>query len=166
MKRICSRLVLVLGLFACCPFLMGKNGQAEAPREYSFILIHAFPHDTSAYTQGLVYRDGFLYEGTGLNGRSSLRKVNLETGAVVQRVDLQPEFFGEGITIVGDRIVQLTWKAHTGFVYDLKNFRLLREFSYPGEGWGLTTNFHELFMSDGTSEIRVLDPEKIGRAHV
>ena len=157
MKRICSWLVLVLSLLACCPFLMGQNGQA--PREYSFILVHAFPHDTSAYTQGLVYRDGFLYEGTGLNGRSSLRKVNLETGAVVQRVDLQPEFFGEGITIVGDRIVQLTWKAHTGFVYDLKNFHLLREFSYPGEGWGLATNFHELFMSDGTSEIRVLDSE-------
>ena len=158
MKRICSRLVLV-ALVACCPLLLRLTGRAQGPTEYTFLLIRAFPHDTSAYTQGLAYRDGFLYEGTGLNGRSSLRKVKLETGAVVQRVDLEPEFFGEGITIFKDEIVQLTWKSHIGFIYDLKNFHLLQRFSYSGEGWGLATNSHELFMSDGTSEIRVLDAE-------
>jgi glutaminyl-peptide cyclotransferase len=120
-----------------------------------------FPHDTSAYTQGLAYRDGFLYEGTGLNGRSSLRKVRLETGEVLQHVDLGSEFFGEGITLVKDNVLQLTWKSERGFVYDLNNFLLLRTFSYSGEGWGLTTNGREVFMSDGTSEIRVLDAETL-----
>ncbi|MBZ5690083.1 MAG: glutaminyl-peptide cyclotransferase [Acidobacteriia bacterium] len=156
MKQICLRLVL-LALIGCCPLLLRKTLQAQGPAEYTFIPIRAFPHDTSAYTQGLAYRDGFVYEGTGLNGRSSLRKVNLETGTVVQRVDLEPEFFGEGITILRDEIVQLTWKSHTGFVYDLKNLQLVHHFSYSGEGWGLATNSRELFMSDGTSDIRVLD---------
>jgi glutamine cyclotransferase len=120
-----------------------------------------FPHDTSAYTQGLAYRDGFLYEGTGLNGRSSLRKVRLETGDVIQHVDLGSEFFGEGITLVKDRVLQLTWKSGVGFEYDLNDFHLLRRFSYSGEGWGLTSRGRELFMSDGTSEIRVLDAETL-----
>ena len=104
-----------------------------------------FPHDTSAYTQGLAYRDGFLYEGTGLNGRSSLRKVRLETGEVVQRVDLGAEFFGEGITIVKDRVLQLTWTSEVGFVYDLNSFHVLRKFSYSGQGWGLAANRGEFF---------------------
>jgi glutaminyl-peptide cyclotransferase len=155
MKRIRSRLLSVFVLFVCCP--LRQMGQAQTPAEYTFILVRAFPHDPSAYTQGLAYQDGFLYEGTGLNGRSSVRKTNLETGTVLQRFDLQPEFFGEGITIVGNKIVQLTWKSQTGFVYNLKNLHLLRRFSYSGEGWGLATNSRELFMSDGTSEIRILD---------
>ena len=136
---------------------IATNGASSTPAEYTFILVRAFPHDPSAYTQGLAYQDGFLYEGTGLNGRSSVRKTNLETGTVLQCFDLQPEFFGEGITIVGNKIVQLTWKSQTGFVYNLKNLHLLRRFSYSGEGWGLATNSRELFMSDGTSEIRILD---------
>ncbi len=123
------------------------------------MIVQVFPHDTSAYTQGLAYRDGFLYEGTGRNGRSSLRKVRLETGKVIQHVDLGPEFFGEGITIIKDRVFQLTWKSGVGFVYDLNTFHLLRRFAYSGEGWGLATNGHDLFLSDGTSEIRVLDAE-------
>jgi glutamine cyclotransferase len=131
---------------------------AAGPPEYTFTLLRAFPHDTTAFTQGLAYRDGFLYEGTGLNGRSSLRKVELETGKVVQRADLAPELFGEGITIVGKQVIQLTWQSQTGFVYDLSDFRILRRFSYSGEGWGLATNGHEIFMSDGTPTIRVLDP--------
>jgi glutaminyl-peptide cyclotransferase len=133
------------------------QARAQRPPEYTFKVIRTFPHDPAAFTQGLAYRDGFLYEGTGLNGRSSLRKVRLETGEVVQHVDLANEFFGEGITLLKDQIVQLTWQSHTGFVYSLGDFRFLRQFSYPGEGWGLTTNGREVFMSDGTAEIRVLD---------
>jgi glutamine cyclotransferase len=117
-----------------------------------------FPHDTSAYTQGLAYRDGFLYEGTGRNGQSSLRKVRLETGAVMQQINLGSEFFGEGVTIVKDRAFQLTWKSGVAFVYDLSTFHLLRKFSYAGEGWGLATDDRELFLSDGTAELRILDP--------
>lgn len=150
---------MLVACFVCCPLLLQRTAQAQHPEEYTFSVVRAFPHDGSAYTQGLAYRDGFLYEGTGLNGRSSLRKVNLDTGAVVQRVNLEPEFFGEGITIFKDQIVQLTWKSHIGFVYDFKNFQRLNQFLYSGEGWGLATNSTELFMSDGTSEIRVLDPE-------
>lgn len=133
-----------------------KIPAAPAP-EYSFKVIHIFPHDPAAFTQGLAYRGGFLYEGTGLKGRSSLRKVRLETGEVVQRVDLAPEFFGEGITFFGNRILQLTWQSQKGFVYDAADFRLLRNFSYPGEGWGLATSGNDIFMSDGSAEIRILD---------
>jgi glutaminyl-peptide cyclotransferase len=130
---------------------------ADRTPMYTFKVVNVFAHDPQAFTQGLAYRGGFLYEGTGLNGRSSLRKVRLETGEVVQRVDLAPEFFGEGIAVVSDEIVQLTWKAHKGFVYRARDFKLLREFSYPGEGWGLAAHGNELYMSDGTSELRVLD---------
>jgi glutamine cyclotransferase len=125
---------------------------------YTFKIVRAFPHDPSAFTQGLAYRGGFLYEGTGLNGRSSLRKkVRLETGEVVRHVDLASEFFGEGVTLFKSEVVQLTWQSHKGFVYSLGDFHLLREFSYPGEGWGLASNRREIFLSDGTREIRVLD---------
>lgn len=137
-----------------------KNRAPRTP-EYTFKIVHAFPHDSAAFTQGLAYRDGFLYEGTGLKGASSLRKVRLETGEVLKRVDLAPDLFGEGITFYKDEIIQLTWLSQTGFVYDANDFRLLRRFSYKGEGWGLATNdapnSNELFMSDGSAEIRVLD---------
>jgi glutamine cyclotransferase len=162
MRESLSRLVILFLLIGCCPFLMGQPSHqvsANAPPEYTFAIVRVFPHDTSAYTQGLAYRDGFLYEGTGRNGQSSLRKVRLETGEVIQHVDLGSEFFGEGITIVKDRVFQLTWKSGVGFVYDLKSFHLLRQSAYSGEGWGLATDGRELFLSDGTSEIRVLDTE-------
>jgi glutamine cyclotransferase len=133
------------------------SATAKSTPEYTFKIIHTFPHDPAAFTQGLAFRDGFLYEGTGLNGRSSLRKVRLETGEVVQRVDLANEFFGEGITLFNNEVIQLTWQSQTGFVYNLADFRLLRRFSYSGEGWGLTTRGREIYMSDGTSAIRVLD---------
>lgn len=125
--------------------------------EYTFKVVQVFPHDTAAYTQGLVYHNGFLYEGTGLEGRSSLRKVRLETGEVLQKIDIPPQYFGEGIVILNNQIIQLTWQSQVGFIYDLNSFRLLRQFSYPGEGWGLATNGRDIFMSDGTAEIRVLD---------
>jgi glutamine cyclotransferase len=132
--------------------------QSPALPHYGYQVVHVFPHDRAAYTQGLEYHDGFLYEGTGLNGRSSLRKVRLETGEVLQKVDLAPEYFGEGITVLGDRIVQLTWRAETGFVYTRNDFHLLSRFSYSGEGWGLTHDARDVYMSDGSTEIRVLDP--------
>jgi glutaminyl-peptide cyclotransferase len=129
--------------------------------EYTYTVIHVFPHDPSAFTQGLAYRDGFLYEGTGRNGQSSLRKIRLESGETIQQTALDREYFGEGITLVGDKILQLTWRSKTGFVYDLNTFRLLRRFSYPGEGWGLASNGHDLYLSDGSSEIRVLDSDSL-----
>jgi glutamine cyclotransferase len=147
-------------------FLLAPRLHSQSPRpqarimrtpEYTFKVIRDFPHDPSAFTQGLVYHDGFLYEGTGLRGRSSVRKVQLETGAVLQQFNLPSELFGEGIAILGNKIVQLTWEAHTGFVYRLSDFHLLRRFSYPGEGWGLAANGRDLYMSDGTAEIRVLE---------
>jgi glutaminyl-peptide cyclotransferase len=164
MKRTCLSLVILFLLSACPPFLAGQTShQASANRaqEYTFTVVQVFPHDASAYTQGLAYRDGFLYEGTGRNGRSSLRKVRLETGEVLQQANLTSEFFGEGITLVKDRVLQLTWKSKVGFVYDLNDFHLLRKFSYSGEGWGLATDGREVFLSDGTSEIRVLDAETL-----
>jgi glutamine cyclotransferase len=141
-------------------FIGGQPHHAAGPRrppEYTFKIVRTYPHDPSAFTQGLVYHDGFFYEGTGLNGRSQLRKVRLETGAVVQHVDLPGEYFGEGIAIARNKVIQLTWQSHIGFVYNLSDFKLLRQFSYPGEGWGLTSRGTEIFMSDGTADIRVLD---------
>ena len=150
---------LIGHLFFATPLAQPTRDQASPKTpEYSFKVINAFPHDSGAFTQGLEYRGGFLYESTGLKGRSSLRKVRLETGEVLQRIDLPVEYFGEGITILKNEIVQLTWQSHVGFIYDLGDFRLLRQFSYPGEGWGLANNGREIFMSDGTPEIRVLDP--------
>jgi len=123
-----------------------------------FKVVRSYPHDPDAFTQGLFFLDGFLYEGTGLNGRSSIRKVELETGRVLQQVALPDEVFGEGIAQWGDRLIGLTWQNQTAFVLDLKTFKLWRKFSYPGEGWGLTHNDKELVLSDGTPELRFLDP--------
>jgi glutamine cyclotransferase len=134
-----------------------RPGHTIPTPQYTFEVVRSFPHDPNAFTQGFEFHEGFLYEGTGLIGRSSLRKVRLETGEVVQRVDLAPEFFGEGITVLNHEVIELTWQSHVGFVYNLNDFHLLRRFSYSGEGWGLTSNGREIFMSDGTSEIRVLD---------
>jgi glutaminyl-peptide cyclotransferase len=160
--RLTRRLLLTfpLAVLPLVPLLVAPSSAQSHSKtpEFTFKVINKFPHDPDAFTQGLAYRDGFLYEGTGLKGRSSLRKVRLETGEVIQRIDLAPEFFGEGITLFKNEIVQLTWQSQTGFVYNLSDFRLLRQFSYPGEGWGLATDGRELFMSDGTPQIRVLDP--------
>jgi glutaminyl-peptide cyclotransferase len=126
--------------------------------EYGFQVIHVYPHDRRSFTQGLEFHGDFLYEGTGLEGHSMLRKEELETGKVIQEIDLAPSFFGEGITVLNGHIDQLTWQSHVGFVYDLPSFRLLRQFSYPGEGWGLANDGRQIYMSDGTAQIRCLDP--------
>jgi glutamine cyclotransferase len=130
--------------------------RAAAP-EYGYQVVHVYPHDRTAFTQGLEYRGGFLYEGTGLEGRSSLRKVKLETGEVLQKIDLSPQLFGEGITVINQHIIELTWKHQLGFVYDQSSFKRLRTFNYPGEGWGLTNDGSQIYMSDGSSQIRVWD---------
>jgi len=144
-----------LGLFVAALALFAPS--VPRPVENTFEVVHVFPHDRTAFTQGLEFHGGFLYESTGLNGRSFLRKVRLETGEVVQQVDLAPEFFGEGITLLHDEIYRLTWQSQVGFVYGARDFRLLRRFSYAGEGWGLTNNGREIFMSDGTAELRVIE---------
>jgi len=126
---------------------------------YTYEIVNTFPHDRKAFTQGLVFEDGVLYEGTGLPGRSSLRKVELETGKVLQTHQLLTKFFGEGITIYGDNIIQLTFQENVGFVYNKDTFKLLREFNYPTEGWGITHNGRYLIMSDGTPTLYFLDPE-------
>jgi len=125
--------------------------------QYTFEVVRQFPHDLTAFTQGITYHDGFFTEGTGQTGQSSLRQVNPESGKVVRKVDLAPDLFGEGVTVWGNEIIQLTWLSHVGFVYDLRDLRLLRTCQYGGEGWGLTTDGHDLFMSDGSAEIRVLN---------
>jgi glutamine cyclotransferase len=155
-----AQLFLVfLSSIAAAAFAQSLPAQKpKAVPQYTFTVVHVYPHDPEAFTQGLVYHDGFLYEGTGLNGRSSLRKVRLETGEVLQHADLAPDYFGEGIAILDDQVFQLTWRSQTGFVYKLSDFSLLRRFSYPGEGWGLTTDGRDLYMSDGSAEIRVIAP--------
>ncbi len=125
----------------------------------SYEVINVFPHDPAAFTQGLVYVDGSLYEGTGLYGQSALREVDLLTGQVFRLHELDDKFFGEGITVFGDRVVQLTWRKNTGFVYDLASFDLVQEFSYPTEGWGITHDSEQLIMSDGTATLYFWNPE-------
>ena len=121
-------------------------------------MVRVFPHDPDAFTQGLVYLDGFLYEGTGLNGRSSIRKVRLENGEVVQIQKVDSQYFGEGIAVKGDTIYELTWQSEIGFLYDRATFKRKGTFNYKGEGWGLTHDGQRLIMSDGTAFLRFLDP--------
>lgn len=136
---------------------------------YGYQVINTYPHDPTAFTQGLVYTQEYLYEGTGRYGQSSLRKVDLESGEVLQRIELPPQYFGEGIALLNDRIYQLTWKEQRGFVYDRDTFELRQEFTYPTEGWGLTHNSQNLIMSDGSANLYFLDPvslSEIGRVEV
>jgi glutamine cyclotransferase len=126
--------------------------------QYTYRVVKSYPHDTNAFTQGLEYHDGFLYEGTGMVGRSSVRKVDLATGKVLQTFDVPRPFFGEGITVLDNQLLELTWVSQTGFVYDKSNFRVLRSFNYPGEGWGLTNDGKQIYMSDGSAQIRIWDP--------
>src|SRR5437762_3292564 len=126
--------------------------------QYTYQVVRVYPHDPAAFTQGLQYIDGALYEGTGLNGRSSIRKVKLETGEVLQKSDLTAEYFGEGITVWKNDLIELTWQSGIAFVYDKTTFQPRRRFNYLGEGWGLTHDDVNLIMSDGTDRLRLLDP--------
>ncbi|WP_420552700.1 glutaminyl-peptide cyclotransferase [Tenacibaculum aiptasiae] len=133
----------------------------DAPAIYTYKIVNTFPHDKSAYTQGLEYKDGFLYETTGRRGQSSLRKIDIKTGEVLQKIDLNDKYFGEGMTIYDNKIYWLTWQARKGFIYDLESFKQVGEFDYnnSNEGWGLTHNNNELIKSDGTNKIWFLNPE-------
>jgi glutamine cyclotransferase len=136
---------------------------------YTYKIINTYPHARDAFTQGLVFEGGFLYEGTGNYGYSTLRKVSLRTGKIVQIYRLPREYFGEGIAIFGNRVIQLTWQSHVGFVYDKASFKLLRRFHYPTQGWGITQDGSRLIMSDGTAILHFLDPrtlEEKGRVRV
>ncbi len=126
---------------------------------YGYEIVNVYPHDPAAYTEGLVFADGVLYEGTGLHGSSSLRQVELTTGSVLKEYRLPAQYFGEGITLWNDTLIQLTYQSHLGFVYDKESFALRREFRYPTEGWGITHDGKHLIMSDGTARLYFLDPE-------
>jgi len=142
---------------------------AEAVPIYTYRVVNAYPHQREAFTQGLVFDRGYLYEGTGIKGASTLRKVKLETGGVVQVHRLPKDLFGEGITIYQNRTIQLTWQSGIGFVYGKDSFRVLRKFRYPTEGWGITHDGKRLIMSDGTATLYFLHPESfetIGRVTV
>jgi glutaminyl-peptide cyclotransferase len=151
--RLLRLVLLILGL-AC------GSAQAAVP-VYGYRIVHVYPHDTGAYTEGLFYRDGYLYESTGKVGASTVRKVALETGEVVQRHAVPAPYFGEGIVDWKHQLIQLTWRAQTGFVHDLASFKLRRTFTYPGEGWALTRSDKHLYMSDGSAVLRVLDPDTL-----
>lgn len=148
----------IAALAAAC--LVSAVANAAIP-VYGFVVKRTYPHDPQAFTQGLFYKDGYLYESTGLQGKSSLRKVELATGKVVQKKELASEFFGEGSAAVGQEIIGLTWTSNVGFVYDIKTFSLKRRFNYAGEGWGLASDGDRLYMSDGTPAIRVLDAKTL-----
>jgi len=125
---------------------------------FTYRIVRVYPHDPNAFTQGLQYVDGVFYEGTGLNGKSSIRKVAVDTGKVLQQRAVPAEHFGEGITVFKNELFELTWQTHVAFVYDKNTFEPKKRFSYPGEGWGLTSDGTNLIMSDGTYQLRVLDP--------
>jgi glutamine cyclotransferase len=165
--------IFIVGLFA----LLGAAfvfsclipGNSDVIPVYTYNIVNTYPHDRNAFIQGLVFEDGVLYEGTGRFGQSTLRRVELETGDILQIRELSAEFFGEGITIYGNKIIQLTWQSNIGFVYDKNSFELLQEFNYSTEGWGITHDGERLIMSDGTSTLHFLDPqtfEEIGQLEV
>ena len=145
---------------AIAPFSSSLHAQRRAPVPVSgYKVVNAYPHDPDAYTQGLIYRGGFLYESTGRNGRSTLRKVKLETGAVLQQRQVDSAHFAEGLAEWKGRLFQLTWQSNIAFVYDLATLAPVKTLRYPGEGWGLTAGTDGLILSDGTADLRVLDPD-------
>jgi glutaminyl-peptide cyclotransferase len=164
-RRVPLLLAAALALAACSRGEQGGAGDVPdsppgaGPARYTYEVVHSWPHDPGAFTQGLVFQNGEFLESTGLNGRSSLREVSLETGKVMRQDTVPSAYFAEGLAVIGDKAYQLTWKGQTGFIYDVPSFELRGTFPYEGEGWGLTTDGKLLVMSDGTSSIRFIDPE-------
>jgi glutamine cyclotransferase len=151
------RLTLTFALWIFCCALTAR---AAIP-VYDAEIVHTYPHDAQAFTEGLFYLKGFLYESTGLEQHSSIRKVQIETGKVVQKIDIPAEYFGEGIVNWQGRLISLTWKSQVGFVYDLATLKKQGQFSYSGEGWALTQDGKRIIMSDGTPQLRFLDPKTL-----
>jgi glutamine cyclotransferase len=140
-----------------------------APLRETYRITNSYPHNPESFTEGLLYYNGYLYEGTGMNNTSYIMKVKLETGKAVQKQTIDGAYFGEGISIFNNKLVELTWQSHKGFVYDLGSFKKLQEFSFPTEGWGMTTDGKKLIMSDGTSTLYYLDPntyQNVGKLEV
>jgi glutamine cyclotransferase len=171
-------MLLILGLSVLLTVVSGfscsNSSESPVPSNsdaviYTYNVVNTYPHDRTAFTQGLVFEEGVLYEGTGRYGYSTLRRVELETGDILQIRELSDQFFGEGITIYEDEIIQITWQSNVGFVYDKDSFDLLQQFNYSTEGWGITHDETRLIMSDGTSILHFLDPqtfEEIGQLEV
>jgi glutaminyl-peptide cyclotransferase len=141
--------------------LLVPVGADAAVPIYGYEVVNTYPHDPSAFTEGLFFLDGFLYESTGLENHSSIRKVRLETGTVVQKIDIASQYFGEGIVNWHDHLISLTWQTHVGFVFGLATLKLQKEFHYEGEGWALTQDGKQLIMSDGTPNLRFLNPDTL-----
>jgi glutamine cyclotransferase len=154
------RRLLAIAILITCACAPTAPAPAAVP-EYGYELVREYPHDPNAFTEGFLIHDGALWESTGLEGQSNIRKINLETGATLQRSDLPPQFFGEGIVIWKNKLVQLTYKTQVGFVYDLAKLTMQSRFQYPGEGWALTHDGKRLIMSDGTAQLRFWDPETL-----
>ena len=151
-------LIMAIGFSRTPGFARWQQAPGNMPI-YGFEIVRVYPHDPRAFTQGLQYLDGFLYEGTGQVGESQIRKVELETGKVLRKRDVPPPHFGEGITVWKNKLIELTWQTNVAFVYDKETFEPRSQFKYAGEGWGLTQDSTQLYMSDGSDELRVLDPE-------
>jgi glutamine cyclotransferase len=152
----CAAAVIAWWLWS--PDVRDLSAQGGAPID-TYRVVNSYPHDPAAYTQGLIYRAGFLFESTGLNGRSSLRKVRLETGEVVQQRAVDAAYFAEGLADWKEQLVQLTWQSHVAFVYDRVSFAPRRTFDYSGQGWGLTRDEKRFILSDGSDQLRFFDPE-------
>jgi glutamine cyclotransferase len=152
-------IVIASAVVACAPAISEQRRPAPVQ---SYKVIATFPHDTSSFTQGLVFADGELYESTGLNGESTLRRVDIKTGRTLQRIDIPNQYFAEGLALVGDELLQLTWQHKLGFVYDRKTFKQIRTFSYNTEGWGIAYDgTSRLVMSDGSDQLTFLDPKTL-----
>jgi len=168
-------MILVVVLAVISTYLFVSRSSSETPsggtgngiasdslrveaRQLSYEVVNSYPHDRTSFTQGLVWNDGGFYESTGQYGSSKLRRLEFPSGHVAREIDLSPELFGEGLALIGNRLIQLTWKSHRGFVYDRDTFQLSREFSYDTEGWGLTYDGTNLILSDGSSDLFYIDP--------
>jgi glutamine cyclotransferase len=167
MKRLLAFISITLLLAACTSNASNDNNNAPnntantiaAPVSINYNIVASYPHDTSSYTQGLIWQNNTLYEGTGLEGQSRLMKVDIKNGKVEQSLSLDPSVFGEGITILDDKIYQLTWQSHKVYVYDANTFKKIKEFNWDHEGWGLTHNGKELIISTGDSNLYFVDPD-------
>lgn len=154
---------LALALVGASLVVRNANAAQSSVPVFGYTTLKVYPHDPRAFTEGLVYFDGALFESVGLNGQSDLRKVDLETGQVLKREVVPPQYFAEGLALVGNRLIQLTWQTQKGFVYDRDSFKMLRTFTYPTEGWGLTYDGKRLIMSDGTPNLYFLNPTTLQR---